>query len=209
MGQHIYVKSQLDQICYWYIEIFFPAILLKFFMVLLTQSKLNCYSTSKWRFSYLTITFELQTSCVQEFSCLQAKEQNWINYLSQKCIVRLIYRLRRCDSCRPIFVQFGILFFPCIYIFNCLNYIHLNISKYKRCSDFHGYETRHTDTIAFPKHRTAKYESSPSFMGIPLYSRLPSMLKSMNGRSFKREVKLLLIKGCYYSVDEFLKDSIH
>lgn len=129
-------------------------------------------------------------------------------FISQKRIIRLIFKLRPCDSCRPIFSQFRVLPFPCIFILNCLTYIHTNISKYKKCSDFHGYGTRHTDTIALPRHRTAKYESSPRYIGIKLYNHLPSRLKSMNGRSFKREVKSMLINGCYYSVEEFLKGSI-
>lgn len=123
-------------------------------------------------------------------------------------MTRPIFILRPCDSCLPIFGQFRILLFPYISIHNILIPIPLYSSIYKKCSDFHEYETWHTDTIAFLRHYNAKYESSPIYIGIKLYNHFPGRLKSMNADSFMREVNLLLINGYNYSVKEFLEHFI-
>jgi hypothetical protein len=51
------------------------------------------------------------------------------------------------------------------------------------------------------------YNSRPVFAGFKLYNKLPAHIKGISdGWLFKKKLKELLIKGCYYSTDEFMND---
>lgn len=38
------------------------------------------------------------------------------------------------------------------------------------------------------------------------YNKLPNKCKQLNGRQFKREVKKLFVRKCYYSLAEYVDD---
>lgn len=128
-------------------------------------------------------------------------------FLAQKRIIRLIFGLGYVDSCRSTFIKNGILTVSSIYIMKCLVYINNNISDFDRLSATHSYNTRHGNELTVPHHRTSNYECSPEYSAIILYNRLPQNMKNItNKKTFKKTLKDLLIKNCYYSVEEFLED---
>ncbi|KAJ8975150.1 hypothetical protein NQ317_012427, partial [Molorchus minor] len=93
--------------------------------------------------------------------------------IAQKRVIRLMFVLRRFESCKSLFKQHAILTAPCIYIYNCVIYIKKNIKKYITNAELHNYQTRHGYLIQTQKHRTALYEKSPLLAGIKFYNCLP------------------------------------
>lgn len=129
-------------------------------------------------------------------------------FISQKKIIRLLFSLRRMESCRPLFKQYNILTLPCIYIYKCIIYTVRNINNFERNSNTHGYPTRHGNFLKIPNHNSALYEKAPSYMGIKLFNSLPSVLKEeKNMVALKPKLKSYLASKCFYTVDEFVRDN--
>jgi hypothetical protein len=56
-------------------------------------------------------------------------------------------------------------------------------------------------------HNLEIYSSKPSVAGRLFFNKLPNKVKQIeNKNQFTRELKKLLIKGCYYSVEDFLNE---
>lgn len=125
-------------------------------------------------------------------------------FIAQKKIMRLIFGLSPVESCRPYFISNRLLSFPCVFILNCLLHIKKNSRLLKKCSDYHDYDTRHKDILCIPKHRTTKFQHSPTYYGIRLFNHLPERLKVLEYRKFKNDIKELLLMNCFYSVSEYL-----
>jgi hypothetical protein len=54
-------------------------------------------------------------------------------------------------------------------------------------------------------HNLELYNSKASVAGCIFYNNLPNNMKQVtNNNQFARELKKLLIKGCYYSIQEYL-----
>ena len=55
----------------------------------------------------------------------------------------------------------------------------------------------------------SKFECSPSYAGALLYNKLPKVLiAEEKPQIFRRKLKQFLLSKAYYSVDEFLNDTI-
>jgi hypothetical protein len=56
-------------------------------------------------------------------------------------------------------------------------------------------------------HNLELYNSKPSVAGCIFYNKLPHNIKQIESNNqFARELKKLLIKGCYYSIQDYLKE---
>jgi hypothetical protein len=56
-------------------------------------------------------------------------------------------------------------------------------------------------------HNLELYNSKPSVAGCIFYNKLPNNIKQItNNNQFARELKKLQIKGCYYSIQEYLNE---
>jgi hypothetical protein len=56
-------------------------------------------------------------------------------------------------------------------------------------------------------HNLELYNSKPSVAGCVFYNKLPNNIKQIeNNNQFARELKKLLIKGCYYSIQDYLNE---
>lgn len=129
-------------------------------------------------------------------------------FVAQKRVLRTIFNLNMLASCKPVFIGNGILTLPSIYIFKCLLYAKENEDKWMKLSSHHNYVTRNTQIFLLPKRRTHKFECSPLYRSIKLYNHLPPSVKSLNLKLFKKEIKNLLLKKGFYSVNEYLCDSL-
>lgn len=127
-------------------------------------------------------------------------------FIAQKRILRTMFGLHPRDSCKPFFIEHKILTAPCIYMYKCLVYVNENIRDSAKLKNFHGYGTRNAETLSVPRHNTTKFETSPRYQGIKLFNRLPDTIKTLNRVGFRKAIKALLLKNCYYSVKDFLND---
>jgi hypothetical protein len=57
-----------------------------------------------------------------------------------------------------------------------------------------------------PLLRLSKYRKGVYYTGIKLFNSLPSKIKDMNNNKtqFKKELKKFLLRGSFYTVDEYL-----
>lgn len=125
--------------------------------------------------------------------------------VAQKRIVRSLAGVMYRESCRPHFKQLKILTAVNVYILEAV----INVYKIKdtlenSCS---AYNTRN-NTIKAPKHRLSITADGPIVMGIKLLNHLPAELKLKPIKSFRRNLKLILLENPFYSLDEYLRTSL-
>lgn len=126
-------------------------------------------------------------------------------FINQKRLIRLIFKMRYNESCADIFKNKNILTVPCIYILKCLTYTKKNIRLFTQRNECHTYRTRHGDLLSIPLHHTTNYKHSPQYNCIMLFNSLPTEIRnSQNYNKYKTMVKNLLLKGGYYSIQDFL-----
>lgn len=129
-------------------------------------------------------------------------------FILQKRILRMMYNIPPRQSCRALFVENCILTLSSIFILKCLLHVKENEADMIKLSSFHNYKTRSEGLLHIPKHRTAKFEMSPTYQSIKLYNHLPFSIRHLNYNEFKKNVKSLLLEKCYYTVNEYLYDCI-
>lgn len=121
----------------------------------------------------------------------------------QKRILRIIFKLKTRDSCKPLFKKHNILPVPCIIILESAMFVYKNKHLFKLNSDFHSYETRNKKNIVIAKHHTHLYEMSPYYSCSKIFNNLPKELNKKSEISFKSSLKSFLIKNCFYSLNSY------
>jgi hypothetical protein len=72
---------------------------------------------------------------------------------------------------------------------------------------FHAHNTRSTLDYHQYVHKLEIHNSRPTIAGGKFYNKLPAYIKQNKDNGlFKRNLKQLLINGCYYSDEEFMND---
>lgn len=126
----------------------------------------------------------------------------------QKRAVRCIANVSQLTSCRPIFRELKILTLPCIYIMEILLFVKLNYDRFMKNNHYHTYNTRRGQDLCLPIHTLAFFEKNAAYIGIQLFNKLPENIKYIeNIHSFKKKVRMLLVKKVFYSVSEYLNES--
>ncbi|PSN39175.1 hypothetical protein C0J52_20381 [Blattella germanica] len=111
----------------------------------------------------------------------------------------------RC-SCKEYFRQYNIMTVYDLYIYELLEYIHANKSKFSIGSDFHIYNTRYKSNFVVPLHQLSTYNRTLMVQGIKLYNRLTDNMKQMTEmNNFKNCVKKIILGVCPYSFNEFVQ----
>lgn len=125
-------------------------------------------------------------------------------FVMQKRAIRALCMLNFRESCRESFKTERILTLPCIYILTCLKYVYLNQNKFVRIYEKHQHDTRQKENLETAYHRLKVTQLYADYWGPKLYNKLPSDIKTLNFRKFVFEVKEILIKNCFYSIEEYL-----
>lgn len=148
------------------------------------------------------------------FSCFQSRlnysvifwgmSTDWkLIFTTQKFAIRTLVSIKRQVSARPHFRELKILTIPCLYILECLTYVHKNKEQY----NFSNSNTRSQNLlILYPKHNTTLLEKNFKYMAAKIYNKLKDNLKQLNNHNFKKKVKEILIDKAYYTVQEYLED---
>jgi hypothetical protein len=73
----------------------------------------------------------------------------------------------------------------------------------------HAYDTRTNNDYHKYVHCMDLYNSKPSVAGCRFYNKLPKNIKQIEHKNqFTKELKKFLIKGCFYSIDDYLSQEI-
>jgi hypothetical protein len=71
------------------------------------------------------------------------------------------------------------------------------------------HNTRNNNDYLKYVHDLELYNNKPSVAGYILYNKLPNNTKQIeNKNQFTRELNKLLVKGCYYSKEEFWNEKL-
>lgn len=123
----------------------------------------------------------------------------------QKKFLRIMTFASWRASCKPIFTDLKILTLPSLYILKTLLCVRRHFDTITESQFDHKYNTRFKKNLQYPIHRLQLVEKSPLYMGLRLFNKLPSNLKSLIlEKSFKNNLTQYLLEKNYYSVDEFL-----
>lgn len=121
----------------------------------------------------------------------------------QKQAIRMIANLKPRESCKPAFVDLGLLTLPCLYIletsFYCINKCVLTQGR-----DIHSHYTRGRNNYRTESHRTVVQERLPSQAGVSFLNSLPNSFKlATTPKAFKIKLKHWLAAKAFYSIGEF------
>ena len=123
----------------------------------------------------------------------------------QKRIIRLILGLGRTESCRPHFINFKLLTFPAIYIYESCKFVKQNLSDFTHNRDVHGHNTRQANDLHVSKNRLTLYNKGPLGASTKLFNKLPLSVKNIDSfHIFKRNLREFLVNKCFYSISEYL-----
>lgn len=125
-------------------------------------------------------------------------------FVSQKRLLRLIFNLKNRESCRGTYINKGIFTVPSVYIYKCLIFAKNNLHSFPTAADNHIHNTRNKELLSIPAHKAANFKKSLHYNCVVLFNTLPKTVKDMNLASFKKEIKNLLLRHAFYSVNEFL-----
>jgi hypothetical protein len=121
----------------------------------------------------------------------------------QKKAIRYMVGIKSTDSCKEYFKDLKLMTVPAIYIYETI--LSIKRDNVKKNANFHDYNTRNRNGRHVEVHRTALYESKPSFIGAKFMEKLPQYIRDcVLVEDFKKRVKKFLIELCPYTVEEFL-----
>ena len=118
----------------------------------------------------------------------------------QKRCLRIIFRKKPTESCRPLFLNNEILTVINLSIFERCIYIYNNPERYKRNQDIHSHNTRNKCNI-----NTSVINNKWDLEDLQIYNHLPYELKQLtSAKQFKTRVKKLLVSHPFYTFQEYL-----
>ena len=108
------------------------------------------------------------------------------------------------DSCRNLFTKLEILPLPSLYIFNLLRFVRKN-KEFFITNETHNYDTRQCADLQYPSVKLKKFQTGAHYMGIKIYSYLPTYIKIEinNAKKFDQFLKKFLLDKSFYSLEEF------
>ena len=117
-----------------------------------------------------------------------------IFFVYRKKCIRVISGVNTLDSCRHIFMEYGVLTVASLYILEMFCFIKKFKGNLKYNSYIHGYNTRDKIDLHTQNCNTALFRKIVVSIGVNLYNRLPERIKTLSDfNSFKNELKLLLL----------------
>lgn len=126
----------------------------------------------------------------------------------QKRAIRAMTGINSRTSCRQSFKALQILTLPSIFILHLLVYAKTELKELPTLNRYHSYSTRHGASLEIPAHKLTTYERSPNYLAIKAYNKLPKNYKMLANKKFKNVIKDLLIQKSYYSLDEYIEDTL-
>jgi hypothetical protein len=93
-----------------------------------------------------------------------------------------------------------------IYISDLCIFVHKNSNLFKQFKDTHNINTRHKNKLYLPPSRLKMLNTSPYYMAIKIYNKLPQDIKNIiNPCKFQSSLNKYLKQNPFYSVIEYLE----
>ncbi|KAG7305187.1 hypothetical protein JYU34_009224 [Plutella xylostella] len=128
-------------------------------------------------------------------------------FKGQKRCIRAMFNLKRTESCKPLYMKHKILTLPSLYIYEVAIFVKTNPNLFTRAHEIHSRNLRNRDRLCAHKGNTALLRKSILCMAPQIYNKLPRALIECDIKKFKNELFKLLVKGCYYNINDFLADN--
>lgn len=130
-------------------------------------------------------------------------------FRAQKKCIRAMCGVNQMQSCRPLFVHLKVLSLPSMYIYHTSIFVKSNQNYFKLRVTKHHRKTRNkVDIVPHHPSRTTFFSNSIYVIGPKIYNHLPDDLKQMTRKHFQRKLFDILLRKCYYSLQEFFEDKI-
>jgi hypothetical protein len=123
----------------------------------------------------------------------------------QKRAIRSMAGVNSTTSCRLLFKKMNILTVSSLYILEVLCFIRKHCQSLQFNTNIHSHNTRRKMDLHLKSYRTNLYKNSVINMGTKIYNKLPDYMKEIDSyKSFRKQLKSLLLLHTFYSVEEFL-----
>jgi hypothetical protein len=128
-------------------------------------------------------------------------------FILQKRVIRIIFGCYSRDSCRQLFKKIQILPLPSQYILTLLLFVIKNRNQYTANFEVHDINTRQHYDLYQPLSSLIKYQKGVYYIGIKVFSSLPSYIKDKfdNYKDFKLTLKHFLPNNSIYSLKEYFQ----
>lgn len=126
----------------------------------------------------------------------------------QKRCLRILFRLSSLDSCKPYFIQHKLLTVVSLYILRCAIFVKENQDLFLSKRRDHLYFTRNREMLLPSQTQFSQYYRNVNGLVIRVYNRLPRSLTVLPLMKMKRALKHFLHEKAYYSLNEFLTNSV-
>jgi hypothetical protein len=108
-------------------------------------------------------------------------------------------------TCRERFKKLNILPLQSQYILSLLLFVVQNIGEFASNSEVHTINTRHKSNLYPPSIKLTKCQKGVYYSGIKVFNHLPQNIKNLsrNVKQFKKKEKKFLLRGSFYTLDEY------
>ena len=144
--EEINLRINIGDLCYYSLEKILSSRLLP------KKWKINTYETII--LSVVLYGCEVWSLTLREEHRLRVFENKVLReilFILQKKAVRIIYGASFRSHCCPLFIEFGILTLPSMFVLSCILYAKENVNSYLLCSEVHEYPTRNQSNIYLKK----------------------------------------------------------
>lgn len=125
----------------------------------------------------------------------------------QKACVRAMFKLKRRDSCKPVFKENRILTLAAIFVLECACFAHENYEEILQVREVHhNYPTRETETnnaLRIPQSKFTRVHQNVVIQIVKIYKKVPCQVKQLPKKLFRKTLKNMLIESAPYTVPDF------
>lgn len=124
-------------------------------------------------------------------------------FILQKQAIRIICNVPHLTSCKPLFIELGVLTFFSLYVFYSLTYVHSHIDDFETNAKTHSYNTRTKNSLRVQQYNYSSSQKNWFYLSTKMFNEVPIEIKLLPCIKFKNKVKDILIKECLYDLNDF------
>ena len=126
----------------------------------------------------------------------------------QKRCIRSIFNLKSAESCKSKFIETKIFTLYSLLVYEAVVFVKKNLNLFEHCDRDHHHLTRQKENLKDLKYRFAYLQKNVHSSLIKIFNKIPIDIRQGNITSLKRFLKRLLVSRAYYTLEEFLQDTL-